>query len=99
MRDYRVLLPNSSGNCNGGRTPWNTWVSCEEVKGGQCWQVDPTGAQDAEPTVLGGDDGGFFEAFAYDDRDPNAPVFFVTEDDVNGAVRRFPYKAEFVAKR
>jgi len=41
--------------------------------------------------VLGGDEGGFFEAFAYDDRDyPNSPpTFYVTDDQVNGTVRRY----------
>jgi len=91
VRDYKDLLSDfqTNRNCNGGRTPWNTWVSCEEADGGQCWQVDPTGRIDPEPTVLGGADGGFFEAFAYDDRNPDAPVFYVTEDVPNGALRRF----------
>jgi Bacterial protein of unknown function (DUF839) len=39
--NYKALLTGTDRNCNGGRTPWNTWVSCEEVAGGQCWQVDP----------------------------------------------------------
>ena len=37
--DYRTLLDGTSKNCGGGVTPWNTWISCEEVDDGQCWQV------------------------------------------------------------
>jgi len=89
IRDYRTLLTNTTWNCNGGRTPWGTWVSCEEYRGGQCWQVDPTGRRPPQRTELGGTDGGHFEAFAYDDRDPDDPRFFVTEDVSDGAVRRY----------
>ena len=64
VRNYKPLITGTSRNCNGGRTPWNTWVTCEELTGGQCWQVDPTGARTGEPTVIG-QLGGSFEAFAY----------------------------------
>jgi uncharacterized protein len=88
VRGYRKLL---AGNkfCNGGLTPWNTFVGCEELPGGQCWQVHPRGLKVPMKTVLGGKNGGQFEAFAVDDRDPKNLVFFVTEDKYNGAIRRF----------
>jgi uncharacterized protein len=89
IRDYKPLLTGTDRNCNGGRTPWNTWVSCEEVPGGQCWQVDPTGSRDPEVTVMGGTGGGSFEAFAYDARDSAAVSYYVTEDTENGALRRY----------
>lgn len=89
-RGYKELLAGKNRNCNGGRTPWDTWVSCEEFSAGQCHQVDPTGGKKAQKTVLGGSQGGFFEAMAYDDRSSNAhPTFYVTEDSENGAIRRF----------
>ena len=37
--NYKVLLSGTTRNCSGGRTPWNTWLSCEEYGKGQCWQV------------------------------------------------------------
>ena len=59
--DYKPLLRNTSRNCGGGLTPWNTWISCEEVRGGQCWQVDPNpnGVHHKNPkeTLLGGNGG------------------------------------------
>lgn len=40
IRGYKQLLKNTTRNCSGGQSPWNTWVSCEEqAPFGQCWQV------------------------------------------------------------
>ena len=89
VRNYKSLLTGTNRNCNGGRTPWNTWVSCEEDPGGQCWQVDPQGLRSPQQTVMGGTGGGSFEAFAYDARNPSALSFYVTEDLTNGALRRY----------
>lgn len=89
IRDYKTLLTNTTRNCNGGLTPWNTWVSCEESAGGQCWQVDPHGVRTPEPTSIGEEVGGNFEAFTYDIRNASRPCYFITEDHERGALRRW----------
>jgi hypothetical protein len=87
--DYQMVLEQSTMNCGGGATPWNTWISCEEVEGvGRIFQVDPFGVRQAEETTMGGPKGRF-EAFAYDVRDPAQPRFFATEDHEKGALTRF----------
>lgn len=90
--DYKTLLDNTNRNCGGGLSPWNTWISCEETTGGQCWQIDPDPIsvyhQSPMETLLGGD-GGRYETVACDNRNPNRPIFFTTEDHEYGALRRF----------
>ena len=94
--DYSMLLENTTWNCGGGRTPWDTWVSCEEnPKNGQLYQISPFGLREPEVLTLG-KDGGRFESFAYDVRDRKAPYYFVTEDSQKGALQRFsPASVDF----
>ena len=87
--NYKMVLTDTNMNCGGGRTPWNTWISCEEViDTGLIYQVDPTGATAPQVTTLG-NAGGRWESFSYDIRNPQRPYFFATEDHHKGTVRRF----------
>ncbi|CAB9507199.1 osmC-like protein [Seminavis robusta] len=89
--DYRMLLTGTTYNCNGGKTPWGSWISAEEDFDnyqGRPWQVDPYGVRAPVPINMGLA-GGSYEAFAYDARNLLVPRFYLTEDDVFGALERF----------
>ncbi|GKY90973.1 hypothetical protein MPSEU_000070100 [Mayamaea pseudoterrestris] len=88
--NYKMLLTNTSKNCGGGKTPWNAYVTCEEVNRGRCYQVDPTGRRASRMLTVGEEtNGAKFESFAHWTRNQSAPEFFVTEDDANSTLRRF----------
>lgn len=90
--NYDMLLRGTHLNCGGGKTYWNTWVSCEENElSGQVFEVDPFVDQQFQrnkSTVLGGS-GGNYESFAYDARDRFQPTFYVTNDRAKGSLVRF----------
>ncbi|MEV0240696.1 alkaline phosphatase PhoX [Streptomyces sp. NPDC050674] len=80
---YRVLS-NTRQNCAGGKTPWNTWLSCEEVDRGYVYETDPWGVKAA----VRRDAMGRFkhEAAA---ADPVRKVVYLTEDVTDGCFYRF----------
>ncbi|WP_086559044.1 alkaline phosphatase PhoX [Streptomyces africanus] len=80
---YRILS-GTRQNCAGGRTPWNTWLSCEEVDRGYVYETDPWGAKAA----VRRDAMGRFkhEAAA---ADPVRQVVYLTEDVTDGCFYRF----------
>ncbi|MFF8602686.1 alkaline phosphatase PhoX [Streptomyces sp. NPDC015232] len=80
---YRILS-NTRQNCAGGRTPWNTWLSCEEVSLGYVYETDPYGVKAAvqRPAL-----GRFkHEAAA---ADPVRRAIYLTEDETDGCFYRF----------
>ncbi|WP_415950226.1 alkaline phosphatase PhoX [Streptomyces sp. KLOTTS4A1] len=78
------ILSGTRRNCAGGTTPWNTWLSCEEVDRGYVYETDPWGVKAA----VRRDAMGRFkhEAAA---ADPVRRTIYLTEDVSDGCFYRF----------
>ena len=84
-------LAGTDRNCAGGRTPWRSWLSCEEplllrdgVRHGYVFEVPATGLSDAQPLVHLGRFN--HEAVAVD---PVTSIVYQTEDRSDGLFYRF----------
>jgi hypothetical protein len=80
---YRILS-GTDLNCAGGRTPWNTWLSCEEILRGRVFECDPYGSRAAMPRLAMG-------RFKHEAAacDPDRKVVYLTEDEPDGCFYRF----------
>lgn len=84
ITDAYRLVGDTNINCAGGATPWNTWLTCEEVEGGRVFECDPTTANSGRdvPAL-----GRFkHEAVAVDAK---ARHLYLTEDNPDGLFYRF----------
>ena len=82
--DSYSICQGTHNNCAGGPTPWNTWLSGEEVEDGYIYECDPMGIEPAKKIHALGKFK--HEAAAVD---PNTGIVYLTEDEPDGCFYRY----------
>ena len=82
--DAYSILNGTRNNCGGGPTPWNTWLSCEEVGYGDVYECDIYGRKKAQ--ICPGLGRFKHEAIAIDSE---AEFAYLTEDETDGLLYRY----------
>ncbi|WP_067825637.1 alkaline phosphatase PhoX [Actinomadura kijaniata] len=79
----RRILSGTNTNCAGGKTPWNTWLSCEETSTGRVWETYPFGGTAVARPAMG--------RFTHEAAaaDPVRRAIYMTEDRSDGCFYRF----------
>jgi secreted PhoX family phosphatase len=82
--DSYAILSGTRNNCSGNVTPWDTWLSCEEVDDGLVWECDPFNRISARPLPGLG-------AFRHESAsvDPITHRVYLTEDERDACLYRF----------
>jgi secreted PhoX family phosphatase len=105
LQSHFLSLVGTLVNCSGGVTPWNTWLSCEEIfqnpsfslakKHGYIFEIPASPEQKAvKPVPLKAMGRFVHEAVAVD---PRTNIIYMTEDRLDGLIYRFlPNRAGYL---
>jgi secreted PhoX family phosphatase len=97
LQSQHLSLAGTLVNCSGGVTPWNTWLSCEEIfqnpsfslqkKHGYIFEIPASLEQKAvKPVPLKAMGRFVHESVAVD---PRTNIVYLTEDQLDGLIYRF----------